>query len=204
VRSISGSILLAATLLLPCALARPQSYGPPLGSLGLSFDPGVLQRRIEVAAMENFDWYVTVAIDFGSALQNGRDGLLIWEASLAVPPEITILSAEHVPDVAFCDECSATDWRALLGRCVFADETPTVMVHYQAKLLQDVDDLTISLVPASPSNFGDTAPGWRVCANTGDALVDLHPFATGWTNPIHVNSTVANERSSWSALRGRY
>lgn len=189
--------------LLPALTVAAQNYGPALGTLRLSFDPDNTQRRIEVPAMGVFDWYVAMELDLGSSQQNAQDGLLIWEGGLALPPEIVVLSAEHLPELAFCDACSSSDWRALLGRCLLAEDTPATLMHFQGQLLQDVDDLQIELRPALPSNFDGVAPGWRSCIYTGNPD-ELHPFEGDWPQSIWVNSSVGRTHTSWSTLKGRY
>jgi hypothetical protein len=194
-------------LLLTCQFAvsaSAQSFGPALGSLRLSFDDTQAVHRLDVEAMQNFSWYLQVDIDFGSPALNFDNGLVIWEAALQVPPQVAVLSLQWLAPYAFCDDCSNTDWRALLASCVFARDTPKAILQVHARLLVDANDLEIGLGPASPSNFDSTAPGWRVCANTGNDLLDLHPFASGWTDQLVINSTVATTTQTWSSLKTRY
>ena len=195
---------LAFLICLASATASAQFYGPPLGALRLSFDPDQQRRRLDVAAMQDFSWYFQVDIDFGSPALNFDNGLLLWESTIDIPPQIAVLSLQWLAPYAFCDGCSNTDWRVLLAACVFAESTPKAILRFNARLLTDADDLVIGLGAASPSNFGNTGPGWRVCANTGNDALDLHPFASGWTEELVVNSTVGQQRLSWSAIKSRY
>ena len=186
------------------ASAPAQTYGPPLGMLRLSFDSTQYVDRVDVEEMQDFSWYCQVAIDFGSPALNASDGLLLWESAISIPPQIAVLSVDWLAPYTFCDTCSNSDWRVYLAACVFAEDTPKAILRFNARLLTSVDDLVIALGPASPSNFGSTAPGWHVCAGVGNPAVDLHPFASGWSQQLVVNSSVAQRVESWSATKARY
>ncbi|HEX9641475.1 MAG TPA: hypothetical protein VGB13_09195 [Candidatus Krumholzibacteria bacterium] len=198
-------LLCAAWLAAGTGVTHADDYGPPLGSLRLSFDANAPTQELDVEPFTTFSWYVMAEVDFGDPTANSRDGLLLWEARVAHSPEINILDRQVQGDPLTCANGSCGDeWQVYLSRCFFANEAPFLLVRYDAQLLTDVSDLEIKLMPTTLSNFGGTAPGWAVCSSHGVPSVDLHPFASGWTTALIINSSVRAEAASWSALKARF
>jgi hypothetical protein len=186
-------------------LVQAQDFGPPLGELRLSFDPVTPTLELDVEPFTTFSWYVMAEVDFGDPTANGRDGLLLWEARIAASPEIDILDRQVEGDPLTCANGSCGDeWQVYLSRCFFASQSPFLLVRYDARLLADVSDLEVQLMPTTLSNFGGLAPGWAACSSHGVPEEDLHPFASGWTTALIINSSVRAEDASWSALKARF
>jgi hypothetical protein len=197
-------VLAGIILLCVATVTSAGEFGIPLGDLHLSFDPNSKIQEIDVTLSQEFSWYVIASVDFGDPTANGRDGIISWEALVDLPPEITVLSRTVAGDPLICGDGSCgDDWNLLLSTCLVAEEGPFLLVHYSAELNVEAQDLEIRLLPPTLSEFDGTAPGWAACSFNGGPE-DLHPFATGWSSTLIINSSVKSEKSSWSAVKARY
>ena len=198
-------LLIAGVLLCWAWTAGASEYGSPLGELRLSFAPDEDVLRLDVEPFTTFSWYVLTAVDFGNPTANSRDGMIAWESQIEVPPEIDVLGREPAGNPLTCGGGSCGDeWHVFLSTCFFAEDGPFQLVRYDAQLLSDAKDLEIRLAPPTVSDFDGLAPGWVACSFVGQPIESRHPFATGWDEPLVVNSTVAAGSSSWSALKARF
>lgn len=201
--SPTRTLFLAVLLVIAGARPAQAQQGPDLGDLFLSFHPTLVVQQLDLEANATFDVYVKVQVDFadvGEPTRNTFDGVKTWEACLSFPPEVTITDriVTH-PSFNGADESCDENWQMVLDSCLRTSEASAILVRYRCRLSLDVTNLEIAIGGASPSSIEGERPGWFQCLDTGQT--GLHAFASGYTEPLVINSEVTVEESSWSALK---
>ena len=178
-RCARSCLALLALALLPSSAAA-QVVGSAFGEIWLSADT---EERIDyneaLSGFTPFSFHVMVAMDFaddGRPSENSTNGLSGWEASLVIPPQITVTDRQLNP-VGSTNAGADENWIVTMGNAVFADSVPFCVLTYtaQVNLAQVPEDLIISLGPATPSAGSTSTPNWIEAANGV-----IHPFDPSW------------------------
>lgn len=180
-------------------------YGSALGEMRLSFDATDQVDQIDVQSGGEFEFFVMAEVSFGDPTRDAVDGINAWEAMVEFPAQVNILEREVFGNPLTCTGGSCgDDWFVILDGCVRASDGRSRLVRYRAQLLNDVEDQVIRLAPTSLSSFDGLSPGWAACVREGGPDQYLHPFASGWTSEIVVNSSVSTRSQSWAATKALY
>lgn len=201
---VTTSLLALVLILIPSAAS---SVGVSLGKLSLSFSDNDQIDQITVQPNQAFSFYINVGLDFGDIGDPSRnvfDGIKAWEACVVLPPEVNVTDRIiHHASFGGAPPTCGDNWILVLDRCLVAQDTPTVLIEYEAMISADLENIPISMMAADPSSFGGTAPGWAQCV-IQNPDEDTHPFDPAWSAPIVINENVAADLASWSALKARY
>jgi len=190
-----GSVSVAAPVI-------GQTLGDDLGEIWLSLSMESVSQTKEVSLDETFLFYVMTSIDFGSQGQNAADGMLAWEAKVVIPAGITVNSRQVMGGpLGICADGSCDNYSLGFSACRHAENSPMVLVRYEATVTALPGPLEISLAGADPSSTGDV-PGWLQCV--GNPAPDLHRFASGPGTALQLSPKVASAQRSWSSLKADF
>jgi hypothetical protein len=233
--------LMALYLAIP-APGHAQIYGEALGDLYLTtdlgldpFDPvrGPIATCIDdpgLPAFETLGFFLVIALDFADVGQpewNATHGLRGWEARVHIPQELTIIARTVRPRPCPLDMCLNDNFIVGIGITILAASTPYAVVEYDGILLQNAQDVRLTLGASTPSSFDSQGgpgpvPGWLEGPATGDCLSDgepvecLRPFRRwqGCANQLVLNYTgeggcaqrcaMATNSTTWSSVKSRY
>lgn len=204
--------------------------GEPLGEIYLSFDRDHRVERKTHTTFYPFAFYLIVEVDFaelGQPDENLRNGVASWEASVALPPEVTVVS-RSLPQSCCGPACKdrrrkdvtgvtgVDNWIVQLCSPLVGASRHFVAVEYLGILTTPgASDLRFGIKPADPAElstaFPQPAPGWReavpsgACGETGGTPC-LRSFGSSWaTNGLLLNpESVSTQASSWSAVKARF
>lgn len=215
-------ILIAVLLVLasPLPALSQDGLGPELGELHLSFDPVQRVTTADQVPFDQFQFHVLASLDWGDVGLpglNGFNGLRGWEASVVVPPELTVVGREILPATSIDIGNGGDNYVVGTGKLVDASGDPAVLVVYTGLLTSPgLTDLVVSLGGSQPSSFDDpggpgVVPGWLefyVSGQCGD-LRCLRPFADA-SSRLVINCQASPEcavavvRRSWGSVKAGF
>lgn len=156
---------------------RGEAFGAPAGEIFLSFDETKRVQWAQLAPLTPFDFYLQARLDstrWASGSPDSQQGILGWEASIDLPPEVLVTQRTLVDPLALNVNSETDSWVVGTGHPIAVGQQPETLLHYRAVLLESAgQNLAIGLDGVGGSSFETvggpgSVPGWAAAQPTGE------------------------------------